>query len=185
MEKLTTKQRLLLIGLLFIEAIIMFWIVPKANADEFEMPIILVIGILLALMISLAVLIKWDQGNRHTVIPIIIVCVATYLQILYCSVLYAWGAYVCMTLPIFQLILGYAIFRYSNDIVSLFISCSNLMFSAIWANQYQGFLWFHNKSSDLETMAVASLGALVGSVIVFTLSAIMIMKFNSKTPQQQ
>lgn len=185
MEKLTTKQRLLLIGLLFIEAIIMFWIVPKANADEFEMPIILVIGILLALMISLVVLIKWDQGNRHTVIPIIIVCVATYLQILYCSVFYAWGAYICWTLPIFQLILGYAIFRYSSDIVSLFIGCSNLMFSAIWANQYQGFLWFHNKSSDLETMAVASLGALVGSVIVFTLSAIMIMKFNSKTPQQQ
>lgn len=185
MEKLTTKQRLLLIGLLFIEAIIMFWIVPKANADEFEMPIILVIGILLALMISLVVLIKWDQGNRHTVIPIIIVCVATYLQILYCSVFYAWGAYVCWTLPIFQLILGYAIFRYSSDIVSLFIGCSNLMFSAIWANQYQGFLWFHNKSSNLETMAVASLGALVGSVIVFTLSAIMIMKFNSKTPQQQ
>lgn len=185
MEKLTTKQRLLLIGLLFIEAIIMFWIVPKANADEFEMPIILVIGILLALMISLVVLIKWDQGNRHTVIPIIIVCVATYLQILYCSVFYAWGAYICWTLPIFQLILGYAIFRYSGDIVSLFIGCSNLMFSAIWANQYQGFLWFHNKSSDLETMAVASLGALVGSVIVFTLSAIMIMKFNSKTPQQQ
>lgn len=185
MEKLTTKQRLLLIGLLFIEAIIMFWIVPKANADEFEMPIILVISILLALMISLAVLIKWDQSNRHTVIPIIIVCVATYLQILYCSVFYAWGAYVCWTLPIFQLILGYAIFRYSNDIVSLFIGCSNLMFSAIWANQYQGFLWFHNKSCDLETMAVASLGALVGSVIVFTLSAIMIMKFNSKTPQQQ
>lgn len=59
------------------------------------------------------------------------------------------------------------------------------MFSAIWANQYQGFSWFHNKSSDLETMAVASLGALGGSVIVFTLSAIMIMKFNWKTTQQQ
>lgn len=51
------------------------------------------------------------------------------------------------------------------------------MFSAIWANQYQGFSWIHNKSSDLETMAVASLGALGG--------AIMIMKFNSKTTQQQ
>lgn len=88
-----------------------------------------------------------------------------------------------MALPIFQLILGYAIFRYSNDIVSLFIGCSNLMFSAIWANQYQGFLWLHNKFSDLETMAVASLDALGGAVIVFTLSAIMIMKFNSKTPQ--
>lgn len=185
MEKLTTKQRLLLIGLLLIEAIIMFWIVPKANADEFEMLIILVIGILLALMISLVVLIKWDQGNRHTVIPIIVVCVATYLQILYCSVFYDWGAYVCMTLPIFQLILGYAIFRYSNDIVSLFIGCSNLMFSAIWANQHQGFLWFHNKSSDLKTMTVASLGALGGAVIVFALSVIMIMKFNPKIPQQQ
>lgn len=59
------------------------------------------------------------------------------------------------------------------------------MFSAIWANHYQGFLWFHNKSSDLKTMAVASLGALGGAVIVFTLSAIMIMKFNPKIPQQQ
>ena len=185
MEKLTTKRRWLLVGLLLLEAIIMSWIVPKANVNDFEMPIILVIGILLALMISLAILIKWVQGNRHTVIPIFIVCVATYLQILYCSVFYAWGAYVCMTLPIFQIIFGYAIFRYSNDIVSLFIGCSNLMFSAIWANQYQGFLWFHNKSSDLETMAVASLGALGGAVIVFTISAITIMKFNPKTPQQQ
>ena len=89
-----------------------------------------------------------------------------------------------MTLPIFQLILGYAIFRYSNDIVSLFIGCSNLMFSTIWANQYQGFLWFRNKSGDLETMAVASLCAVIGAVIVFTVSAIMIMKYNPKTPQQ-
>ena len=89
-----------------------------------------------------------------------------------------------MALPIFQLILGYAIFRYSNDIVSLFIGCSNLMFSTIWANQYQGFLWFRNKSGDLETMAVASLCAVIGAVIVFTVSAIMIMKYNPKTPQQ-
>ncbi|WP_290046381.1 hypothetical protein, partial [uncultured Muribaculum sp.] len=100
--------------------------------------------------------------------------------ILYCSVFYKWGASVCMALPIFQLILGYAIFRYSNDIVSLFIGCSNLMFSAIWANQYQGFLWFNNKSCDFETMAVASLGAFGGAVIVFAISAIMIMKFKHK-----
>lgn len=185
MEKLTTKQRLLLIGLLFIEAIIMFWSVPKANADDIDVQLWLIIDISLALIISLAVLIKNNQGNRKSIIPIFIVCVATYLQILYSSVFYDWGILVSLTLPIFQIMFGYAIFRYSNDIVSLFIDCSNLMFSAIWANQYQGFLWFHNKSSDLETMAVASLGALGGAVIVFTLSAIMIMKFNSKTPQQQ
>ncbi len=163
----------------------MFWVVPKANVDEIEMPISFAISLSLALMISLAVLIKWNQGNRKTVIPIFIVCVTTYLQILYCSLLYEWGAYVCMTLPIFQPILGYAVFIYSNDIISLFIGCSNLMFSAIWANQYQGFLWFHNKSSDLETMAVASLCAFGGAVIVFTISAIMIMKFNPKILQQQ
>ena len=185
MEKLTTKQRLLLIGLLFIEAIIMFWSVPKANADDIDVQLWLIIYISLALIISLAVLKKNNQGNSKSIIPIVIVCVATYLQILYCSVFYDWGILVSLTLPIFQIMFGYAIFRYSNDIVSLFIGCSNLMFSAIWANQYQGFLWFHNKSSDLETMAVASLGALGGAVIVFTLSAIMIMKFNSKTPQQQ
>lgn len=180
MEKITAGMRWLLIGLLLIEAMVMFWIVPKANTDEIEMPITLVIGISLALMISLAVLIKWNQGNRKTVIPLFIVCVVTYLQILYCSLFYEWGAYVCMTLPIFQLILGYAVFRYSNDIVSLFIGCSNLMFSAVWANQYQGFLWFHNKSCDLETMAVASLCAFGGAAIVFTISAIMIMKFKNK-----
>lgn len=175
------KRRWLLIGLLLIEAVIMFWTVPKANAEEFEIPIVLAFSLSLALMISLAVLIKWDQGNRKTVIPIIVICVATYLQILYCSVFYEWGASVCMTLPIFQLVLGYVIFRYSNDIVSLFIGCSNLMFSTIWANQYQSFIWFHNKSGDLETMAVASVCAFVGAVIVFTISAIMIMKFNLKT----
>lgn len=180
MEKITARRRWLLIGLLLIEAMIMFWGVPKPNADEIEMPISLAISLSLALMISLAVLIKWNRGNRKTVIPIFIVCVATYLQILYCSVFYDWGAYVCMTLPIFQLVLGYAVFRYSTDIVSLFIGCSNLMFSAIWTNQYQGFLWFNNKSSDLETIAVASLCAVIGAVIVFTVSAIMIMKFKHK-----
>ena len=178
MENLTTKRRWLLIGLLLIEAMIMFWVVPKANADEIEMSISLTISLSLALMISLAVLIKWNQCNRKTVIPAFIVCVAIYLQILYCSVFYKWGASVCMTLPIFQLILGYAIFRYSNDII---IGCSNLMFSAIWANQIFGFLWFNNKSSDLETMAVASLCAVIGALIVFTLSALMIMKFKNKS----
>lgn len=58
MEKLTTKQRLLLIGLLFIEAIIMFWTVPKANADDIDVQLWLIIDISLALIISLAVIIK-------------------------------------------------------------------------------------------------------------------------------
>ena len=100
MEKLNMKRRWLLIGLLLIEAMIMFWIVPKANADEIEMPITLVIGTLLALMISLAVLIKWNQDNRKAVIPVFVICVTTYLQILYCSVFYKWGASVCMDLHI-------------------------------------------------------------------------------------
>ena len=156
------QNNLYMVGLLLIEAIIMLNAVPKANADEISMKILLV---------------KGNQGNYKAIIPIFIVCVATYIQILYCAAFYSWGASVCMTLPIFQLILGYAIFRYSNDIVSLFIGCSNLMFSTIWANQYQGFLWFNNKSSDLETIAVASLCAVIGAVIVFTVSAIMIMKF--------
>lgn len=70
MGKLTTKQRLLLIGLLFIEAIIMFWSVPKANADDIDMQLWLIIDISLALIISLAVLIKNNQGNRKSIIPI-------------------------------------------------------------------------------------------------------------------
>lgn len=42
MEKLTTKQRLLLIGLLFTEAMTMFWIVPKANADVIDVQVWLI-----------------------------------------------------------------------------------------------------------------------------------------------
>lgn len=56
------------------------------------------------------------------------------------------------------------------------------MFSTIWANQMVGFLWFHHESSDLETVGVASACALVGVVIVFMISTIMIMKFNPKVP---
>ena len=48
--------------------------------------------------------------------------------------------------------------------------------------QMVGFLWFHHKSNDLETVGVASACALVGVVIVFTMSTIMIMKFNPKIP---
>ena len=175
------QNNLYMVGLLLIEAIIMLYVVPKANADEISMKISLVIALFLAILVSLALLIKGNQGNYKAIIPIFIVCGATYIQILYCAAFYSWGAYVCMALPIFQLILGYAIFRYSNDIVSLFIGCSNLMFSTIWANQYQGFLWFHNKSGDLETMAVASFCAVIGALIVFTVSNIMIMKFIPKT----
>ncbi|WP_279161550.1 hypothetical protein [Muribaculum intestinale] len=175
------QNNLYMVGLLLIEAIIMLYAVPKANADEISMKISLGIALFLAILVSLALLVKGNQGNYKAIIPIFIVCVATYIQILYCAAFYSWGASVCMTLPIFQLILGYAIFRYSNDIVSLFIGCSNLMFSTIWANQYQGFLWFHNKSGDLETMAVASLCAVIGALIVFTVSTIMIMKFIPKT----
>ena len=58
MEKLTTKQRLLLIGLLFIEAIIMFWSVHKANEDEINMRIWIVVDLALALLISLAMRMK-------------------------------------------------------------------------------------------------------------------------------
>ncbi len=180
MEKLTTGMRWLLIGLLLIEAMIMFGAVPDAYVDEFEMRIQLVICLLLALMISLAIIVIHDQNNRKAVVPIFIVCVATYLQIFYCSMFYKWSA-VCLTLPIVQLILGYCIFALSKNITALFIGCSNLMLSTIWANQFWGFLWLNNKSNDLETYAVSSLYALIGALIVFTLSAIMIMKFNIKT----
>ena len=173
-----------LVVLLLMEAIIMLYIVPKANEDEINMRIWIVVDLALALLISLAILIKENRGERKSVVRLFLICVIPYLQVGYTSAFYEWSA-VCLTLPIFQIVFGYAIFKLYHNITSLLVCCSNLMFSAIWANQYQGFLWFHNKSSDLETMAVASLGALGGAVIVFTLSAIMIMKFNSKTPQQQ
>lgn len=36
-----------------------------------------------------------------------------------------------------------------------------------------GFLWFNNISSDLETVAVASLYAVVGSFLVLVISSII------------
>lgn len=42
MEKLNMKRRWLLIGLLLIEAMIMFWIVPKANADVIDVQVWLI-----------------------------------------------------------------------------------------------------------------------------------------------
>ncbi len=179
MEKLTTGMRWLLIGLLLIEAMIMFGAVPGAYVDEIEMRIQLVICLLLALMISLALIVIHDQGNRKAVVPIFTVCVATYLQIFYCSMFYKWSA-VCLTLPIAQLILGYYIFVLSKNITALFIGCSNLILSTIWANQFWGFLWLHNKSDDFETADVASMYALIGALIAFMLSAIMIVKFKNK-----
>ena len=178
MEKLTTKQRLILIGLLFIEAIIMFWSVPKANADDIDVQLWLIIDISLALIISLAVLKKNNQGNRKSIIPIFIVCVATYLQILYCSVFYDWGILVSLTLPIFQIMFGYAIFKFSQNIMSLLVGSTNLLLSTIWANQISGFLWFNNKSNDLETIAVTSVCAIIGVWIVLAISSLMIFRFH-------
>ena len=72
-------------GLLLIEAIIMLYAVPKANADEISMKISLVIALFLAILVSLALLVKGNQGNYKAITPIFIVCVATYIQILYCA----------------------------------------------------------------------------------------------------
>lgn len=47
-----------LVVLLLMEAIIMLYIVPKANEDEINMRIWIVIDLALALLISLAILIK-------------------------------------------------------------------------------------------------------------------------------
>ena len=109
MERLTTKDRLLLVGLFLLEAIIMFCIVPKANADEISVQVELVLGLSLALMISLAILIKHNRGKCKTMLSIFIVCAATYLQISYCSLFYEWGVVICVTLPVFQLTFGFLI----------------------------------------------------------------------------
>lgn len=130
MEKLTAKSKLLLVGSLLLETIIMFWAILKANGDETEVQVRLMIGIPLALMISLAVLIKDNQAHRKAIIPIFSVCAATYLQIAYCSIFYKWSA-VCLTLPIIQLMFCYLTFKLSNTITALFSGCSNLMFATI------------------------------------------------------
>lgn len=176
------KQRKQVIGVagwLLMEAIIMLYAVPKANADEINMRIWFVIDLSLALLISLAILIKENRGERKSIVRLFLICVATYLQVVYCSIFYEWSA-VCLTLPILQIIFGYAIFRLSRNFASLSVGCSNLLFSTIWANQMFGFLWFNNQSSDLETVAVASLYAAAGALFVSVISSIMIMKFNPK-----
>lgn len=174
------KEIVIVAGLLLMEAIIMLYIVPKANEDEINMQFCVVVDLALALLISLALLIRENKGERKHVVRLFLICVATYLQICYTSAFYEWSA-VCLTLPIFQIVFGYAIFKQSHNIASLLVCCSNLLFSTIWANQMFGFLWFNNKSGNLETMAVASLYAIVGALFVFVLSLIMIMMFNPKT----
>ena len=173
------KQTSVMIGLLLIEAIIMLYAVPKANEDEINMQMWLVIGLFFFLLISLAILIKENRGKRKSISQLFLICAATYLQIVYCSIFYNWSI-VCLTLPILQVIFVYAIFKLSHDIESLMICCSNLLFSTIWANQMCGFLWYNNRSNDPETVAIASLYAVAGTLLVLVFSSIMIVKFNSK-----
>ena len=172
-----------MVGLLLIEAIIMLYIVPKANEDEINMRIWVVVDLALALLISLAVLIKENRGERKSVVRMFLTCVIPYLQVGYTSAFYEWSV-VCLTLPIFQIVFGYAIFKQSHNITSLLVCCSNLLFSTIWANQMCGFLWFNNKSSDLETMAVASLYAVTGALFVLVISSIIIVKSYPKLLEQ-
>ena len=168
-----------MVGLLLIEVIIMLYIVPKANEDEFNMQVRVVFDLAFAMLISLALLIRENRGERKSVVRLFLICVATYIQIGYTSAFYEWSA-VCYTLPIFQTIFGYAILKLSSNITSLLVCCSNLLFSTIWANQMFGFLWFNNRTSDLETMAVASLYAVTGVLFVLVISSIIITKFIHK-----
>lgn len=173
------QKIVLMIGLLLMEAIIMLYLVPKANEDEINMRIWIVVDLALALLISLAILIKENRGERKSVVRLFLICVIPYLQVGYTSAFYEWFA-VCFTLPIFQTIFGYAILKLSSNITSLLVCCSNLLFSTIWANQMFGFLWFNNRSSDLETMAVASLYAVTGALFILVISSIIIAKFIPK-----
>lgn len=175
------KRIVFMVGLLLIEAIMMLYIVPKANVDEINMQLSVVIDLFLAMLISLAILIRENRGGHKSIARLFLICVATYLQIGYTSAFYDWSA-VCFTLPILQIVFGYAIFKLSRNIASLLVCCSNLMFSTIWANQMFGFLWFNNKSDDLETMAVASLFAAIGALFVLVISSIIITKFIPKNP---
>lgn len=168
-----------MVVLLLMEAIIMLYIVPKANEDEINMRIWIVVDLALALLISLAILIKENRGERKSVVRLFLICVIPYLQVGYTSAFYEWSA-VCLTLPIFQILFGYAIFKLYHNVTSLLVCCSNLLFSTIWANQMWGFLWFKNISHDLETVAIASLYAITGALIVLAISSIMIMKFSPK-----
>lgn len=174
------QKIVIIIGLLSVEAIIMLYTVPKANTDEINMQLWLVIDLSLALLVSLAVLIKENRGKRRSIVQLFLICAATYSQVVYCSLFYEWGVAVCLTLPILQIIFGYAIFKLSHNITSLLVCCSNLIFSTIWANQMSGFLWFHNKSADFETMAVAYMCAVAGALLVLAVSSIMIIKFYSE-----
>lgn len=157
----------------------MLYAVPKANADEIDIQIWLVFDLSLALLISLAILIKENRSNRKSIVQLFLICVATYIQEVYSSEFYKWSA-VCLTLPIFQIIFGYAIFKQSPNITSLLVCSSNLLFSTIWANQMFGFKWFNNISCDITTVAVASLYAIAGAWLVLVISSIMIMKFTPK-----
>lgn len=166
-----------MVGLLLIEAIIMLYGVPKANADEIDLQLWLGIDLFLALVISSAILTKENRGKRAYIVQLVLLCVATYLQIAYCSILYEWSM-VCLTLPIIQIIFGYTIFKSSHNYVSLLICSSNLLFSTIWANQMWGWLWFNNIFHELEIVAVTSLYAGAGAFLVLVVSSIMLVTFN-------
>lgn len=168
-----------MIGLLLIEAIIMLYAVPKANGDEINMLIWIVVDLALALLISWAILIKVNRGDRKSVVRQFLICIATYLQIGYISAFYEWGA-VWVALPILQIAFGYAIFKQSTNDSSLLVCTSNLLFSTIWANQMSGFLWFNNVSNDLKTVGVTTFYAKVGAFFVLMISAIVIAKFITK-----
>ena len=84
-----------LISLFLIEAIIMLYAVPKANEDEISMQDRLLFDLSLALLISLAILIRENRGERKSIAKLLLVCVATYLQIVYSSAFYEWGGGIC------------------------------------------------------------------------------------------
>lgn len=107
-----------MVVLLLMEAIIMLYIVPKANEDEINMRIWIVVDLALALLISLAILIKENRGERKSVVRLFLICVIPYLQVGYTSAFYEWSA-VCLTLPIFQILFGYAIFKLYHNITTL------------------------------------------------------------------
>ena len=62
-----------LISLFLIEAIIMLYAVPKANEDEISMQDRLLFDLSLALLISLAILIRENRGERKSIAKLLLV----------------------------------------------------------------------------------------------------------------
>lgn len=114
---------------------------PPADYREWAVRLGAVLFSLAALFGSVTLLIFLNRKNPPAIFRSSTLCILSYSQIIYCGLMYRHGTVSDLSLPLFQGICGFLIWKYETTLKNKLIALSNLLYSSLWAISLGGHLY--------------------------------------------